>query len=213
MAVPKEVAPGWPYPILNALGGELTHSHGFTKAQGVDPAFARRVMLRTMFSALEAYAFVLSERALSVAPSAGVTYSDQELEILKEGKPEAKPDGTLGWKKIRKQPGTRLRTAVLAFGRAYGALPPLQNGHLPNEFFVMKDARDRMAHPRMVSDFDLAPAEADAIVATGKWLATVVTWANEAEQKYIKRLADDAAAGFNRDIEALKRAAPPAPEE
>jgi hypothetical protein len=53
MTAPKEIAHGWPWPILNVLGKEMEHAGKLLKTQGVDPD-----------STLDAHAFVLSDRAL-----------------------------------------------------------------------------------------------------------------------------------------------------
>lgn len=208
MAISKEVAPGWPYPILTALGDELQHSAGLSKVAGIDPAFARRVMLRTLFSTLDAYAFVLSDRALSVAESSGIAFSKGALEVLREAKEKKTPDGKVEWQPQFNATSKHLRTAITAYAKAYGAKSPLPSGDVPPEFKVVEQVRHRLTHPRKVSHFQITGDEAKAVVAVGKWFTEIGSWANAEEQKYIQRLRDANTKKTDQAIEDMKRTAP-----
>jgi hypothetical protein len=120
VTVPKEIARGWPWPILNVLGKEMEHAGRLFKTSGVDPDFARRVMLRTLFSTLDAYAFVLSDRALSVAEHRGIEFSKGMLEVLREGK--------------ESRTRTETRSGSLSLMRlAYTSGPPSRRMRKPTE--------------------------------------------------------------------------------
>src|SRR5688572_7283871 len=114
----KEIAPGWPWPILDVLGKEMEHAWKLFKTQGVDPDFARRVTLRTLFSTIDAYAFVLSDRALSVAEHRGIEFSKGTLEVLREGKEITSPNGDKEWQSQFNATSKHIRTAIKAYAKA-----------------------------------------------------------------------------------------------
>jgi hypothetical protein len=210
VTLPKEVARGWPYPILIALAEELEHAGRLLKTPGVDPDFARRVMLRTLFSALDSYAYVLSERALSIAESSGIVFSKSALEVLREGKEKANPDGTVGWQPQFNATSKHLRTAITSFAEACGSTSPLRTGDVPEDFKMVEKVRHRLTHPRKVSHFGIAADEAKAVAEVGRWLKEIVPWANAEEQKQLGKFAGSHAATplSERQIEKLKRESP-----
>jgi hypothetical protein len=208
LTTPKEVAPGWPYPILIALAEELGHASKLMKTPGVDPDFARRVMLRTLFSTLDAYAFVLSDRALAVAASSGITFSKSTLEVLREAREKEMPDGKVELVPQFNATSTHLRKAIFAFAKAYGVKSPLPTGDVPSELKRVEDARHRLTHPRKVSHLRITPAEVLDVAAVGKWFMEIGTWANAEEQRYIERLRAKAHEDTERMIEELRSNAP-----
>jgi hypothetical protein len=133
-----------------------------------------------------------AERDRAVATHRGVSLSESDLEVLREGKEQRRADGSVKWRRFRRGTGTRLRTAVTAYSKVYGVESPLPGGDLPQEFGTMEKVRHRITHPRRVSDFEISLDELDAIAETGPWFVTIAKWAAAQEKANIDQMAADA---------------------
>ncbi len=184
-----------PSGIIGAFTEELGELNKILSDRGLTD-FVARVFIRTLFSIFDGYAFYVKQLALGGAAAAGITFTQSELEILTElrnakdrhGNPETRP----------KIVPTRenLTMALKSYARVRGSVSPLPNSALPAEFKCASDARNRITHPKQVSDFAISASERQAIGDLLIWWRSVMEWVNDEELRYlevVKRRIDESA--------------------
>jgi hypothetical protein len=134
----------------------------------------RRAFVRTFFASVEALIWTLRRLALSRHYAGQFSFPPRELGLLRDEAYQLAPNGAPVHKPLRSGfEGTVLfvlRSCAAAYGVSF-ADPAKDSAWLA--FRAMVDLRNRLTHPKQLSDVDIADTELDQLRATHQWFWTV----------------------------------------
>jgi hypothetical protein len=170
-----------PYDLINALGAEIGQ---ITKLQKKNNSpFIQRLLVRQFGSSLDAYAFYFQDRARESAESEGVTFTDDETTALHLHPRNTDADRL---KPAFQQMTKNLLFGIKIFAKVRGVEPLCIE--LPAEIPAAIRIRNRLTHPKKVSDLDLSPGELRTVAAAIQWLQQMASWGSREEVAYIDRV-------------------------
>jgi len=194
-----------PWDIISAFGSELNELNKVRTLLGERP-FVGRMLIRTLFSIFDGYAWYLKQRALDGASAAGIEFTPDELEIIREQRTKALPSGETRVVPVIEPTKRNLKFAICAYARVRHVNSPLLNNSLPDEFHTVAEVRNRITHPKSSADFVITQPEANAVARLLKWFMELVAWAGEQEQNNISDVKERIDEMF---AEARRNHAPP----
>ncbi len=157
----------------------------------------RRLLVRTLFSVLEAQAFVLKQHALESLRYGKVSFTPKELDGLEEKGKRFLPVKD------------NLKLAIRAYARAR-AVEPLDLENYEPSFSRALTVRHRITHPKHPSDLEISTEEAQALGRASAMVKDLAQWRTDTELTLIETLKRDIHESTER-LKAEMRAALQAP--
>lgn len=193
--------------LTNELADELVE---LMKAKGAfsQPKF-RRILVRSLFALVESFISRLKGRVEERQDRLSANISPKVLAIVNEGHALIRDDGSVAWEAIR--PGTRkhVTATMRAYADVHGKSTPMGGTlALPREFQVAVRARNRVVHPKKLSDLSISDEE---LVATGtvvKWLVDATQWTTDTEIENIERVREETRQSIGAQLEEIRRGDP-----
>lgn len=167
--------------IMEAFGADLRELNTVREHLG-ESTFVARVLIRSLFSIFDGYAWYLKQKALEGAQAAGIQFTADDLAMIREERTKGLPSGetrVVPWIVPTKE---NLKFALSEYARVRHTHPPLLNNALPAEFHLVAKVRNRITHPKSAGDFTISKAEAKAVARLLQWFMDVVAWAGAQEQ-------------------------------
>jgi hypothetical protein len=184
--------------LIKAMANELGMVAALT---GLDEQFHRRLMVRVVFSAFEAFAFNLKRRSLATGQPEGVTFSKTQLEKLTELRTNVRADGSTEARNFFLKSQDNLDFALKIYSQVLKAppAPPVPAA----EMAIGVEARDRLTHPKTAAAFFITDEEDRAVGSLVDWFKQAVEWFADAEVAYIARMREEVAA-LHKQLQARR---------
>ena len=196
--------------IHYALADELAETVELMQSRAT-PAM-ERVVIRTLFSILEALAFSLKARALDSARAKEVVFNAKELRFLEEGERVLK-DGREVWEHHYLGIKANLRSALKCYAKARKTATPLSGtAPLPPSFDHALELRRRVTHPKSVGELSISTEDLRSASELLTWLARVSDWCQEQEQARIRRVREKIIRSIESQRTALRDGKPWSPD-
>lgn len=192
--------------LLNGLAEELKLVGGI---QGGGTA-QRRLLVRTLFSILEAQAFILKQHVLESHRYGKVTLSEKDHERLRDVKKKTQPDGTVSEEKSFLPVKDNLKLAIVTYARARMTTAFDLQAFEPS-FSVGLGVRHRITHPKHPADLEVSGDESKALARVSMLVKALAQWQTDLELALIERIKkeiNDSTAHQIAEIRAAVR--PPA---
>jgi hypothetical protein len=189
--------------LLNELGAELGE---LIKLQQVlEHKIAGRLMTRSLFSLLDAFAFYLKTQAIRSDRAKQTEFTEKELRFLNGGEFVVR-DGAEVWQPYTPGIKENFKQALRVFAKARSTQTPLGGqAPFPGEFGHALDLRNRVTHPKRLSDLDFSKSDAESLSAVLSWMIALQIWARDQELEFINRVRTQVNEACNAQIEALKK--------
>lgn len=140
----------------------------------------RRIDARISFSSIEAVTYALKQLALAyetestkrdLKPEEVLALSDLQVEVDKQGKVSTKPG------KFGLYGGIRIALRIVASKRGFSPIE-IDFGSLGGQAFTRSiKLRNRLTHPKSISDFEITDVEIEDVTAALKWYGEHVLYA------------------------------------
>lgn len=189
------------YDEIHALSDGLVTEMQLVLAIKEGGVAQRRLLVRTLFSVLEAQAFVLKQHALESYRHGKVSFSPKELAGLEEtGK---------RFLSVKEN----LKLAVKSYAKARGVEPLDLQSYEPS-FSQALAVRHRITHPKHPSDLEMTTDEAQALGRASGMVKDIAQWRTDAELALIERIKKeihDSTERLKAEITATLQAPPKEP--
>ena len=187
---------------INAELARVKHCHAPD-----DRGFNIRILIRVLFSSVDAYCHYLKQWVLQYSDS--ITFSKTELEVLREGFQRQTETGSTEF--VRKQIGAKqnLLTTFKCLARTQSADSPLPaSGDVIPEFQTAIGIRHRITHPKSANDFLISSKEAQDVASAVEWFIGLVQWAATLEDAYIRKIGESISQSIDQQIDEINRNRP-----
>lgn len=175
--------------LLSVLASEIKKAD---KIRDADPYFRLRMLVRVLFSVIDALCFYLKGLALQDAQSAGVSLSKNEREVLEDS--------------VRPKANKNITISFRCYARVRDVKYPLpSSGDVPKYVSDSIKIRNRLTHPKAAQDYDISHEELNVKSATRDWLLEMLKWATNAETKYIKNIQEKINSSIQKQIDQMKK--------
>lgn len=150
--------------------------------------FARRTIVRTLFSMIDGLCWYLKTEALNGAGREGIQFSRKHLRVLNEATEAIDENG----KPIRRRrfpsAAENVKVSMAAFARIRGSEVPPEVRDLPSGFFECLNLRHRITHPKATTDLAVSDIEFGGLRSLLAWLRAASGWVSVEDFQYIERV-------------------------
>lgn len=193
--------------LLRGLTDELNLVGGI---QGGGTA-QRRLLVRTLFSILEAQAFVLKQHVLESHRHGKVALSEKEHDRLRDVRKKAQPGGTVSEEKSFLPVKDNLKLAIVTYARAR-MTTAFDLQLFEPEFSAGLGVRHRITHPKHPADLGISGDESKALARVTEMVKALAQWQTDTELAFIDRIKKEIHDSTERQIAEMRAAIQPPPK-
>ena len=149
--------------------------------------FYRRCWVRTFFSLIDAYVFLLKNRAKHSVVSGSIKVSKRERQFLFEKKTNGKGKTTRFYPEFF----SNLRVSIRLYARSRGAEESIPStlSNFPSQLYRALDIRHRITHPKDLDSYSITNKEFSGITQDlNRWVRVLFDWRYSVEKDYVKRV-------------------------
>ncbi len=149
--------------------------------------FYRRSWVRTFFSLVDAYAFILKNRVKPSVDKGAIKVTKRERECLFEKKTNGKGETS----RFHPEFLSNLRIAIRLYARSRSTEEkvPDKLDNFPSELSIALGIRHRITHPKNLDSYSITNEEFSHITqALNQWVKELFDWRYSAEMDYIHKI-------------------------
>lgn len=166
----------------------------------------RRLVVRTVFSYVDAVVSHARGRALNAHSQGFVKLTPKALKVISEGYYEITDDGTAIW--TTKFPCFKdaIRTSLNSYAKAMGTISPLSAAaKWPKGFDEAITIRNQITHPKLLTDLEVTGVHMNRVGHISKWLQNLHNWIAKHEIAQINALKEKTTQDIQAQIDRLKK--------
>jgi len=203
--IPEVETPGFNegFELMNLLVADLRDTVALRREIRED--LWRRLIVRSLFSAIESIVSHARGRALAGARVGTISLPQKAARALLEGQYEESDDGTLVWTTRYSRLKDTIRYSLKYYAKVLETETPLQaKAPWPEGFDELLGVRNSVTHPKRLSDLDVTDENIHQAIQSVQWITDLATWIGQNEQEHIDRVAQRINASIEEQIRQLE---------
>ncbi len=170
--------------------------------------FARRTILRTVFTVIDGLCWYLKTEALNLAENQGIRFSHNELKVLTEETETTDKNGKARRQRHFASPIENVRVSMAAFAKVRGCELPVDIRKIPSAYSDCLAIRHRVTHPKSAAALRISDVEFSGLTGLLNWLLAVSDWITEQDVQYIERVRQATSEMIADSIREIRKSVP-----